>query len=262
MKRRSIALLMVLLVGALVGCTSNGAEKPISEQSKPVLTVGAASDLTKAFTELGKAFEEEYDCMITFSFGSTGNLAEQIINGAPFDVFAAANEKMMEELDEKGMILSDTKQLYALGRIGITTMKNSPIQVETVEALLNPEIKKIAIANPDHAPYGLAAKEALVSLGLWEELEPKFVYGKNISETLMFITTGNAEVGFIALSLNDEESLSFTLVEEQLHNPLSQAMAVIKAAKQEDLGREFIDYVLSEKGQKIMNGYGFTLPGE
>ncbi|SHI86136.1 molybdate transport system substrate-binding protein [Geosporobacter subterraneus DSM 17957] len=264
MKRKMVALALTLLAIALVGCTNNGNSSTAGAQSttKPELTVAAAADLTKAFTEIGKAFEVENNCTVTFSFGSTGTLSEQIANGAPFDVFAAANESVIDELDHNGHIISETRSLYALGRIGITTLKDSTIKATTMEELLNPKIKKIAIANPDHAPYGLAAKQALVSAGLWKVLEPKMVYGKNISETLTFITTGNAEAGFIALSLNDEDTLNFSLVDADMHEPLRQAIAVIEGAKEEELGKKFIEYILSDKGQKIMNTYGFVLPEE
>lgn len=270
MKKNILIALILLFVVVLAGCgKTQGTSQSSNETTPPPentqaiakkeLTVAAASDLTKAFTEMGAAFEKANNCTVTFSFGSTGTLSEQIANGAPFDVFAAANESVIDDLDKGGHVISDTKQLYALGRIGIATLKDSKVEAKTMEDLLKPEIKKIAIANPDHAPYGLAAKQALITAGMWDKLESKFVYGKNISETLTFITTGNADAGFIALSLKDD-SLNFNLVDAEMHEPLRQAMAVIKTTKEEELGRKFVEYVNSTAGKEIMSKYGFISP--
>lgn len=264
MKRKSLVIVIMLLVVMLIGCAkkSNSTSGEESNKVKPELTVAAASDLTKAFTEIGKSFEEKNNCTVTLTFGSTGTQTEQIANGAPFDIFAAANVDNINQLDDEGLIDSDTIQLYALGRIGIVTMKDGKIKATTVEDLLKSDIKKIAIANPDHAPYGLAAKQALVSAGVWDKLESKMVYGKNISETVTLVTTGNAEAGIIALSLKDDETMNFNLIDANLHEPLKQAMAVLKSSEQKELANQFIEYVLSDEGQKIMNKYGFNLPEE
>ncbi|WP_434512070.1 molybdate ABC transporter substrate-binding protein [Desulfitobacterium sp. AusDCA] len=270
MKKFTVLVSIVLIIFGLVGCNttqktnSTQGSTPSPQQNtsaaKTTLTVAAASDLTKAFAEIGAAFEKANNCTVTFSFGSTGTLSEQIANGGPFDVFASADESVIDDLDKKGFLVSDTKQLYALGRIGIATSKNSKIQAITMEDLLKPEIKKIAIANPEHAPYGLAAKQALETAGLWDQLQSKMVYGKNISETLTFITTGNADAGFIALSLKDDKTLNFNLIDQKMHQPLKQAMAVIKNTKQEDLARKFVQYVNSNEGKTIMSKYGFVVP--
>ncbi|MDR2861400.1 MAG: molybdate ABC transporter substrate-binding protein [Syntrophobacterales bacterium] len=252
---KKIALLLAVLFTAL---TLPGCEQKV-ENSREI-TVAAAADLINAFTEAGKDFEKAGGCKVVFSFGSTGMLAEQIANGAPFDVFAAANEIVISDLDKGGHIVSDTIKLYALGRIGVATLKNANIRAETITDLLQPEIKKIAIANPDHAPYGLAAKQALISAGAWNKLEPKLVFGKNISETLQFVTTGNADAGIIALSLNDSNTLNFHLIDAGLHKPLRQAMAVIKRTKNEEQARKFVAFINSAEGKTIMSKYGFVAP--
>jgi molybdate transport system substrate-binding protein len=266
MKKKIIVSILILTLGLFIGCSSKQTKTEQSNntttEKKAELTVASASDLTKAFTEVGSEFEKINNCTITFSFGSTGTLSEQVENGAPFDVFAAANESVIDDLDEKGFIISDTKQLYAMGRIGIATLIDSKIEVKSMEDLLKDDVKKIAIANPEHAPYGLAAKQALETAGLWDKLESKMVYGKNISETLSFITTGNADAGFIALSLNDESTLNFNLIDGSMHEPLRQSMAIIKNSKEEALGRKFVEYVNSKEGKEIMSKYGFITPEE
>lgn len=228
----------------------------------PELTVAAAADLKFAFTEIGKLFEKATNSKLIFSFGSTGQLTDQIENGAPFDVIAAANIEYVDRLRSKNMIIDDTQQIYGVGRIGLATLKTNPIEVQTLNDLLKPEIKKIAIANPEHAPYGIAARQALESAGLWEKVKEKLVYGKNISDTLILIETGNADAGIIALSISKNEKINFYLIDDTLHTPIKQAIAVVKGSKQEDLARSFINYVNSKEGRAIMKKYGFILPEE
>src|SRR5205085_1987467 len=139
----------------------------------PEIIVAAASDLGPAFEELGKLFEQENKIKVTFSFGSTGTLTQQIENKAPFDLFAAANVSYIDGLEKKGLILLDSKALYATGRITIWTRADSLLKIERLEDLAKSEIQKVAIANPGHAPYGTAAREALQSLNIWTVVEPK-----------------------------------------------------------------------------------------
>ncbi len=265
--KKSIALsLTILMVLTLMSCGSPKVTDKTPENSAPAekkeITVAAASSLTNAFKEVGTAFEKANNCTVTFSFGATGSLSEQLTNGAPFDVFAAADVSTVVKLDKAGQLISDTVQPYAVGRLGIASLKSSTVEAKTIEDLLKPEIKKIAIANTETAPYGLAAKQALENAGLWDKIEPKLVYGKNISDTLALVTTGNAEAGFISQSLNDKETLNFTLIDSKMHEPIRQAIAVTKSAKEVDLGRKFIEFVKGKEGQEIMSKYGFEAPEE
>lgn len=249
-------ILILLLVSS--GCNTN--ETPKDEMNE--LTIAAASNLALAFTEAGKVFEEQTNSKITFSFGSSGQLADQIENGAPFDLFASANSKFIDHLQKENLIIPDTQIIYAYGRIGIATLSGGTSSIETLEDLLKPEIKKIAIANPGHAPYGVAAKQALENAGLWEQIENKLVYGKNISDTLTFIETGNVEAGIIALSLYNEEEVNLHLINEDLHAPLEQSIAVINRTSQENLAKEFIHFIKGPIGKPIMESYGFVVPEE
>src|SRR5215213_3023037 len=162
------------------------------------LTVAAASDLTPAFEELGREFESATKTKIVFVFGSTGMLTRQIENGAPFDLFAAANVSYIDELDQKGLIISDSKAIYARGRVTLWTPNESPLRLQVMADLARPEVQRIAIANPGHAPYCLAAKQALQSAGVWDRVQAKLVYGDNIRQTLQYAETGNVEVAIVA----------------------------------------------------------------
>ena len=222
------------------------------------LTVAAASDLTTAFEEIGRDFEAREKIKPVFVFGSTGMLTRQIENGAPFDVFAAANESYIDQLNQKGALIEGTKTIYARGRITMWTSGESTLKLEKIEDLANPEVHRIAIANPDHAPYGLAARQALETAGIWDKVQPKLVYGDNIRQTLQFAETGNVEVAIVAASLSAQNKGRCVLVPEALHKPLLQAMAVIKSAKNEPAARSFTNFVTGPTGREVLAKYGFS----
>jgi molybdate transport system substrate-binding protein len=224
------------------------------------LTVAAASDLTPAFEEIGREFEASNHIKVVFVFGSTGLLTRQIENGAPFDVFAAANQSYIDQLDQKGLIVPGTKTTYARGRITMWTTADSSLKIEKIEDLAHPDVHRIAIANPDHAPYGLAARQALESAGIWETVRSKLVYADNIRQTLQFAETGNVEVAIVAVSLSMQSRGRWVLIPEGLHQPLDQGMGVIKGPRNEQAARAFSDFVNGAKGREIMGKYGFAFP--
>lgn len=254
-----ICLLVVLFISALIGCggaSNNAASAP------PELVVAAASDLQGAFTEIGKLFEAETNCRVLFTFGSTGQLSQQIEHGAPFDIFAAASVVHIEQLASKNRVIADSKQLYARGRIVLAVNKNFAVPVTNLEDLLKPEIQHVVLANPAHAPYGLAAKQALEREGLWDKLQPKIVFGENVRQALMYVRTGNAEAGLVALSVANVPEVTYTLIDDSLHEPLDQAIAIVAGTQQEELARQFIDFINGTEGRPIMKKYGFVLPDE
>src|SRR5215207_8440129 len=256
---------LALLAAFLVVLASVTACKPkpnsYSTSSAPdELTVAAASDLTPAFEELGREFESATKTKVVFVFGSTGMLTRQIENGAPFDLFAAANVSYIDELDQKGLIISDSKAIYARGRVTLWTSNDSPIRLQGIADLARPEVMRIAIANPDHAPYGLAARQALESAGIWERVKPKLVYGDNIRQTLQYAQTGNVEVAIIALSLSMQSHGRWSLIPEELHQPLDQGLAILKTTKNEKAARAFAVFIIGPQGQAVMKKYGFSLP--
>jgi molybdate transport system substrate-binding protein len=247
----SLALLTTLAFGWACRGTNN---------QSPEITVAAASDLTDAFEELGREFYATNKIKVVFVFGSTGLLTRQIENGAPMDLFAAANVSYIDQLAQKGLIVPDTKQVYARGRITLWTTADSPLKIQTVADLARPEVKRIAIANPDHAPYGLAAQQALQSAGVWQAVKPKLVYGDNIRQTLQYAETGNVDVSIVALSLSQQSHGRWTLIPEQLHQPIDQALAVIKTTRNEAAARAFASFVSGPKGREILKKYGFGFP--
>ena len=226
------------------------------------LTVSAAADLTPAFEELGRLFENDTGIKVIFNFGSTGQLTQQIEQGAPVDLLAAANVSFVEELERKNLIVPGTKALYAQGRITLWTRSDSPLKLESVEDLAKPEVRRIAIANPEHAPYGEAARQALQSAGIWERVSSRLVFGENIRQTLQYAETGNVDAAIVALSLSINSNGFWVLISEKLHQPLNQALAVSKNTKYETEARRFASFINSPQGRPIMRKYGFILPGE
>lgn len=254
-------VLITLLLGVLVPLVILAA--PANEADNQVtLLVAAAADLQFAFTDIGEKFKEQSGQEVTFTFGSTGNLTTQIENGAPFDILAAANIAFVERLKEQGLIIPDTQQLYAQGRIVLVVNREAGVRATGLQDLLDPAISRVAIANPEHAPYGKAAQEALQSVGIWEEIQPKLVLGENVRQTLQFVQTGDVQVGIVALSVANVPEVTYTLLDGNLHNPLNQALAVIKGTPHEAAARAFIDFVNGPQGRPIMKKYGFLLPGE
>jgi molybdate transport system substrate-binding protein len=242
------------------GAGASGLADPAAPED--ALLVAAAADLQFAFSEIGALYREKSGQQVSFTFGSTGQLASQIENGAPFDILAAANVAFVDRLREQGLIIPETQQLYAQGRIVLAVNQVAGVKATDLKDLLDPSISRIAIANPEHAPYGKAAQEALQSAGIWEDIQPKLVLGENIRQTLQFVQTGDAPAGIVALSMADVPEVSYTLLPAELHQPLNQALAVIKGTPREAAARAFIEMVNSPEGRGIMKKYGFLLPGE
>jgi molybdate transport system substrate-binding protein len=257
--RPSSLILAGILFFILFGCSRNTSNEQAAARE---ITVAAASDLAPAFEELGVKFEQATRIKVVFSFGSTGTLARQIENGAPFDLFAAANVEYVDGLERKALIIPETKALYARGRITIWTNLASTLKIDRLEDLARPEVERIAIANPEHAPYGAAAREALESAGIWDAVKPKLVLGENVRQTLQYAETGNVEVAIVALSLSIKSKGRWTLIPQEMHKPLDQALAVIKGAKNEEGARRFATFINSAEGRPVMRQYGFVLPGE
>jgi len=172
-----------------------------AQDDTSVLTVSAASDLALAFEEVGQAFTAYTGVPVVFNFGSTGMLAQQIEEGAPVDLFAAANIAYVEDLAQKGIVAPESITVYARGRLVLWTYPEYQVPIERVEDLADPRIQRIAIANPQHAPYGVAAHEALQTAGVWETVQPRLVLGENVRQAFQYAATGNVDVALIALSL-------------------------------------------------------------
>lgn len=257
-------LFCILLILFLSGCQAgNGINLQLTPTKfDETISVAAAADLQFAFTDIADLYEQQTGRKVILVFGSTGQLVQQIENGASFDLVASANIEYIDRLVNQGLAISDSADLYARGRIVLAVNKKAGIQAVTLEDLLSDDIQFIAIANPEHAPYGLAAKQALESLGLWEKLQQKLVYGENVRQALQFVQTGDAEAGIISLSVANVPEITWTLIDESLHKPLDQALAILTTCKNPALAEDFIAFINGAEGRPIMRQYGFLLPDE
>lgn len=252
--RWSTCLIVCFLSLVAVDCRS------ASPPHKPQLLVAAAANLVEVFNDIAPEFKKRTGTEIVFSYGSTGDLARQIENGAPFDVFAAADTAYIDRLEKQGLLVSGSKAVYARGRLVIWIPPGSKHRLARPEDLERAEFERIAIAKPDVAPYGQAAVESLQNVGLWERLQPRVVYGQSVSQTKQFAATGNAEAAFIPLSLIKTGEGTYIEIDESLHAPIYQALGIMKNSSNRQLANEFVQYLLSTEGQELLSRKGFASP--
>lgn len=240
----------------------------LAHGANDVPLIAAASDLQTALREVAQAFQSATGQKVEIVFGSSGNMAAQIRQGAPFQMFLSADEKYVLDL-AKGGFTRDDGQLYALGRIALFVPHHSSLKVDEQlaglrSALKNGQIERFAIANPSHAPYGRAAREALQKAQLWESLQPRLILGENVSQAAQFATSANASGGIVAYSLAltpaMKEAGQYALIRQDWHAPLRQRMALTRKAGP---GAEaFYAFLQQDKARAILARNGFAMPQE
>lgn len=221
------------------------------------LVVAAAADLRTAMEELARIYQSRTGIRVIVSYGSSGQLTQQIENGAPFDVFLSADWRYIERLRRGGHTVPGTEQRYARGRLALVTSPKFPRTLRSLSDLQDPAVRHLAIANPNHAPYGQAARQALERAGLWEALQPKIVLGENILQTFQFVQTGQAEAGLVALALALPGDVPWVLVPQELYEPIDQGLTVLRRTSQEVIARDFVAFILGAEGQEVLRRYGF-----
>ena len=248
-RRRTVVALLLGISLSLVACGTSESKK---------LQVAAASSLAGAFEALGKAYTAKTGTEVSLILSSSGKLQQQIREGAPYDVFASANLSYLKDLETSGDIAASSVRVYAEGRLALWTKgKEAPADLA---ALADKKYEHIAIANPEHAPYGTAAREALRSIGLWDSLESRVVRGSNVRQAMQYVESGNAEVALIAHSLALHGGGSFTLVPSAMHKPLQQGIGIVAKTKKTAEAQAFLDFLVSEEGAKILLPYGLQAP--
>jgi molybdate transport system substrate-binding protein len=230
------------------------------------LTVAAAADLTFAFKDVATQFQAQSQDNLRISYGSSGNFFSQIKNGAPFDVFFSADVRYPQKLAAAGLIEPGSVYEYAAGKIVLWVPASSKLNLSKgLEVLLDPEIHKIAIANPEHAPYGRAAIAAMQHDGIYDKVKGKFVMGEDISQTAQFVQSGNSDVGILALSLALAPAMKdkgrFVVIPAEDYPPIIQAACVIKSTKHLELAKRFLEFMKQPATVAKMGEYGFVLPG-
>jgi len=234
-------------------------------QARQSVTVAAAADLIYCLEELSEEFRKRHtEIDLIVSAGSSGTFFRQIVNGAPFDVYLSADMSYPKKLVDEGMAEARSPTPYATGRIVLWTTRSDLRLEPDMKVLLLPSVSRIAIANPEHAPYGRAAKAALEHARLWRKVESKIVYGQNISQAMQFVESGNAEVGIIALSLVKGPRLRgkgrYVLVPENMHPRLEQGMVLTSIGSRNPAARTYFEFLRSPQAREIFERYGFSLP--
>jgi molybdate transport system substrate-binding protein len=232
------------------------------------ISVAAAADMSAALPQLVDAYTKKTGQAVKVSFGASGNLTNQIRNGAPFDVFLSADEEYPQQLIAEGLALKETLYRYAVGRLVLWVPSDSPLDLSKlgINALLDPSVKKISIANPATAPYGRAAAAALRHFGIYDQVSSRLVIGENISQAAQFVESGNAQAGLVALSHALSPAMKdkgrYWTVPLDAYPTLNQAAVVLAKSKQQDSARKFLEFVQSDEAIALLAKYGFTLPAE
>ena len=229
------------------------------------VNVAAAADLKFAMAELVAQFEKASGAKLDVTYGSSGNFLTQIENGAPFDLFFSADSEYPKKLEAAGLAEPGTLREYAVGRIVIWTPSDNEINaaIDGWKRLLAQRVKKIAIANPEHAPYGRAAVAAIKKAGIYEQVKDKLIYGENISQAAEFVQSGNAQAGIVALSLALSPAMkngNRWEIPADSYPPIKQAVIVLKASKNKDASRRFLEFVGGPQGREILQRFGFSVP--
>jgi molybdate transport system substrate-binding protein len=228
------------------------------------ITVAAASDLQFAMQDVAARYQKKTGRAIKAIYGSSGNFFQQIQNGAPFDIFFSANLDYAKKLEAAGLTEPGSYYPYAKGQIVIWVRNDSKLDLTSgMKALLDPSIKKIAVANPQHAPYGQAAVAAMQSQNVYEKVKDKFVLGENISQTASFIVSGSADVGIVALSLalspNMKDKGRYVEVPADEYSPLEQACVVLASSKNKQTAQQFLSFVKTAAIADVLKSYGFEV---
>ena len=251
----AIVIVSLALASGCGGSAKSTSTKNIS--SKPI-NVAAASSFQTAFQNLAQGFTDETGIKIDFNFGSSGLLARQIEEGAPVDIYASASKKYVSDLKKQGLI-STEKSVTVSGQLVLIF---SEFTEKSLFDLVSTDIEKIAIANPEHAPYGEAAKKVLKNAGLWDSVKDKIVYGNNIVQTTQFVSSKNADAGLISISHAAASGFEFEVIDKDLYDPIEQPIVIVEESTNKDAAAKFISYLSEGEGRQKLGAYGFKVDDE
>jgi molybdate transport system substrate-binding protein len=261
MAQRSVSFIVVGLLALVSVGSARRAESADRE-----LNVAAAADLSAALQEVAANYQKRTGVTMKLSFGASGSLTQQIQNGAPFDVFFSADMDYPRQLVANGQGDGATLYRYAVGRLVLWVPNDSLLDLEHkgMDVLLDPSVKKIAMANPQHAPYGRAAAAALKHYGLYEKVGARLVLGENVAQTAQFVESGNAQVGFVALAHAMAHAMQgkgkYWIIPEEAHPPLDQGVVLISRSPHEQDAAAFLEYVKTAEAATVLRRYGFSVP--
>ena len=246
----------MLCTAALLGaCGSRPTPEPPA-----TLTVAAAANLTDVFGEIGRAFKTKTGTEVVFSYGPTAELAQQIDNGAPFDLFAAADTEHIDSLVSTRKLTADSRAVYAVGQLALWIPKGEQSGVRELKDLAKQQVRFISVAQPELAPYGQATIEVLKNSHLWEAVQPKVVYANSISQAKQMAASGNADAAFTAYSLVLHDGGTVLKIDPHLYHPIEQAIAIVASSPRIEEAKQFRSFLLGPDGRTILAKSGYLLP--
>lgn len=261
-QRRQARLILSVFCLFGLGCGRAAPTDSPSSEKAETLRIAAATDLQRVLPDLVEKYKGR-DADVVLTFGASGQLAEQIRKGAPFDVFLSANMKFVEDLEREGVVAAGSVRPYARGALVVAVHQAASGDVDGIADLVKPKVRKIAIANPKFAPYGAAANQALERAGLGGSLGPKLVLAESVRQAFIYVEQGDAEAALVSRSLiADGGGLKVIEVDSGLYDPLIQGLGIVAQSDKLDRARRFVEFVVGEAGQSILGAHGFRAPGE
>ena len=253
MKWRAFLAVMLVAVALLQAAPVLAAEE---------LTVSAAASLTNAFPEIGQIFEKQHPgSKVIFNFAASGPLLQQIAQGAPVDVFASADQKTMDQAQDKGLIVPASRKNFVSNTLVLIVPQDSKLAVSGLKDLAKPEVKRVGLGNPATVPVGRYTQEALTQAGLWEAVQPKLIMGESVRQVLDYVSRGEVDAGFVfATDAAIAKGKVKTVAEVQGHQPIVYPVALVAASQKQGLGQEFLNLLDSPEGMAILTKYGFGKP--
>ncbi|MFV9511531.1 molybdate ABC transporter substrate-binding protein [Tepidibacillus sp. LV47] len=252
------AFLLLFLLGMLLITAACNQQKKTLDKTE--LTVSIAASLTDVMNEIKITFEKKYpNISIHYNVGGSGTLTQQIEQGAPVDLFISASEEKMNQLEKKGLLLEGSRKNILTNQLVLVMDPELKLVSPSLESLDSPLVQHIAIGDPENVPAGKYAKQVLEHLNLWNKVQPKLVYTKDVRQVLSYVETGNAEAGIVYTSdiIKEEKMLTVTRIDPAWHDPIVYPIAIIKESKFKKEAQSFIDFLYSQQGQKMMRKYGF-----
>ena len=262
--QQKLLFLLVVLIMLLTACATNNQkdtkENDSSSEETTELFISAAASLTDAMDELQKIYEAENNVMLTFNFGGSGKLAQQIQQGAPVDLFISANENWLQTLIDEKLINAATKVDVTGNKLVLIAHDNSDLAYQSFPEIDLKDLTNVAIGKPESVPAGEYTKEALMSIDRWDGLESHIVYAQDVRQVLTYVETGNAEIGFVYESdaLSSEQVKVLAKADESMHDPIVYPAGVTTDSNYEEEAQQFLDFMTSEVAQEILATYGFT----
>jgi molybdate transport system substrate-binding protein len=241
----------------VVGCGTSRDAVPVGAAKPSSLRIAAASDLQSALPRLGERFQAKTGIVVSPTFGASGLLSQQIKQGAPYDVFLSANEAFVRDLAAAGAIRPESVHAYARGSLVLAVYRGLGDRVGSLADLAKPEVKKVALANPETAPYGKAGKQALERARLWDRLQPKIVVAESVRQALLYAEKGDAEAALVGRAIAGIPEVRTVEVDEALYDPIVQALGVVADSPRRGDAEAFAKFVVSDEGQAILNDFGF-----